>query len=196
VGAASSFFVGRNAIGVLIAFAVPLAIGLAVKRARLGPVLAVALCIVWVFISVSVTTDPKLQKPDWKGLATALDQQLDGENTVFVVGYLGYQAMPIQRYGLADADIVWPGDTVRMQELDLLYHIPDHVPCGRWSGRVCEMVLFPQFPEKFRSRFKFLGRVHVGNFQVVRYRAATPVEVEPKELVPDPTNALIYHFDR
>ena len=191
VSVGRTYFLGRNSIGIVILLTVPVAIGLAGDRARLGRVAAVILCGLWLVVTVWVGTDPELQKPDWKALAAEIDREVDSDDRVLVIGMM---ALPMHRYGLAGSRPVNPGETVTVQEIDVVKHVPGPRRCARWIGLTCGIVFWPpDFPPDVQQQFKYVGKFRVDNFQVDRYRSAEPVQMQPCRLVTSPNCLVVLH---
>jgi hypothetical protein len=178
--AANGYFLGRSAIGTVVVLTVPVAIGLAVEPARLGRIATVVLCGVWVATTVWVGVEPALQKPDWNGLATAIDREIRTDDRVVV---LALMAMPMQRYGMKGSRLVAEGETIPVQEIVMIYHIAERPRCARWIGLSCELVLWPPtLPPDLAQQFAFSGKIQVGNFSVDRFRSERPVPIQPCRL--------------
>jgi hypothetical protein len=140
----------------------------------------IVLCGVWVVATVWVGSEPELQKPDWRGLATAIDREAGTDDRVLVMGLM---AMPMQRYGLAGSRLVTAGETLPVQEIVMIYHITERQRCARWIGLSCEVVLWPRsLPPDLAQQFTFSGKVQVGNFSVDHFRSERPVRIEPCRL--------------
>lgn len=177
----SDYFLGRNAIGSLVPLVIAVAIGLGARRAGwVGAFATAGLCIVSTFVVVAVANDAELQKADWRSLAALLDTS--PIDSAIVIEHDGHLALPMLRY-LGDARLLGPNETVRLQEIDLVYRIPKPVNrCGRFQGRVCEIFLFPLLPKPLAGRFVYGGKPHVAGFFVNRYGSAAPVPLTPEDL--------------
>jgi uncharacterized membrane protein len=193
--ATPDYYLGRNIIGGIVLLSVPIALGLGAKRARFGMIAAIALCAVWLVASVWVTVDSDLHKPDWEQVADVLDREMP-DNSVVVFANSGYLAMPMQRYGLSDAEIVGRKQRVTVQEIAVVFYVAEPGRCGRWAGLRCEIFLFPNFPEELKGQFGFSGVLHVGGLQINRYRSQEPVRLKTDQLVDNPRSALVYRYDR
>jgi mannosyltransferase len=196
--ATPDYYLGRNVIGGLVLLAVPIALGLGSTRARAGTVAAVALCGVWLVASVWVTADDDLHKPDWEAVAHFLDREM-ADDSVVVFASNGYLALPLRRYGLADAEFVGRKQTIRVQELNVVFFVAEPAEpsrCGRWAGRLCEIFLFPQFPDELKGQFGLSELLRVNGFQINRYRSKEPVRLQTDQLVANPRDALVLQYDR
>jgi mannosyltransferase len=178
----SDYFIGRNAIASLVPLVIAVAIGLGAHRAGwVGATATAGLCVLSTLVVVSVANDPALQKADWRSLAALLDNSTS--DSVVVLQHDGHLGMAMLRY-LRDARVLKPGESVRVQEIDLVYHIAKPVDrCGRFQGRNCEVILFPLFPKALTDRFVYGGKPQVGHFSVNRYGSAEPVRLKPGDLV-------------
>ena len=65
VAIGQDYLLHRNVIGALVALMLAAAIGF--DRLRLGIPLVVALCTLWVAITVATAGDPKFRREDWRG---------------------------------------------------------------------------------------------------------------------------------
>jgi 4-amino-4-deoxy-L-arabinose transferase-like glycosyltransferase len=192
--AAFPFFLGRNVIGTVVVLTVPVAIGLAAKRDAVGTLATAALCGIWLVTTLWVGAEPEVQKADWKGLTAAVDDQLAEVDTVVVsANWLG---LPVQRYGLSGSRILGPRETVQVQEIDIIIHVPEPRRCARWVGAACDVLLWFPFPVALEDRFEIRERVEVGRFVVTSYRSATPWPVRADQLTGVGTDALAFYLDR
>lgn len=178
----SDYFLGRNAIASLVPLVIAVAIGLGARRAGwIGATATAALCVLSSVVVVAVASDPELQKEDWRSLAALLDTSTS--DSVVVIQHDGHLAEPMLRY-LKDARVLGADESVRVQEIDLVYHVPKPVDrCGRFQGRTCESFLFPLFPKPLTDRFVYGGKPHVGRFFVNRYGSAQRVPLKREDLV-------------
>lgn len=176
----SDYFLGRNLIASLVPLAIAVAIGLGASRAGwVGATATAGLCVLSTVVVVAVATDAGLQKADWRSLAAVLDSS--SSDSVVVIDHDSHLAMPLLRY-LRSARVLGANETVRTQEVDLVYYTPNRVDrCGLFQGRACESVLFlfPTFPDALTNRFVYGGKPLVGRFAVNRYGAGEPVAVTP-----------------
>jgi uncharacterized membrane protein len=187
----SDYFLGRNVIASLVPLAIAVAIGLGGRRAGwVGATAAAALCVLSTFVVVAVANDAGLQKANWRSLAALLDT--NKSDSVVVIDHDGHLAMPLLRY-LKDARVLGPNESVRAQEIDLVYYTPNRVDrCGLFQGRACESVLFqfPLFPAALADRFIYGGKPHVGRFFVNRYGSAERVPLKRAQFVRTPPQFL------
>ena len=71
--AGADYLIARSVIAAWLPFAVVVAAGLAARRTRIaGPVLATALCAIFLAAVVEVEANPEFQRDDWRGAARAL----------------------------------------------------------------------------------------------------------------------------
>jgi uncharacterized membrane protein len=192
--AAFPFFVGRNAIGTVVVLTVPVAIGLAARRDAVATLATAALCGIWLVTTVWVGVDPDLQKADWKELTVAIDRDLVTVDSVVLSGNaLGF---PMQRYGLPGSRVLASNESVLIQEIDIIVHLPEPRRCARWVGAACDAFLWPRFPAAYKGRFVYRETVASDRFRVLSYRSKAPVPVRADQLVSVNTAAVAFYLDR
>ena len=98
--AGADYLITRNLIAGWLPFAVVLAAGLGAPRARLlGPLLATALCGLFVAAVIAVDARPEFQRDDWRGAARALGAA-DVPRAVVVSPLNGLVPLSVYRPGL------------------------------------------------------------------------------------------------
>lgn len=168
------YVLGRYLIASVIPLMLAVAIGFGARRAGwLGVAAAVVLCGVWAGLVIDVGNRPELQKPNWRAAADVL--ATGGHDRLIVIdSYLGD---PIVRY-LKGSRITDPQGAPKVQAIDLLYRIPTPGGrCGRWSGLICEVFIFPVFPDKLAHNFILVKKLSFKGFILNRYQSSTPVSV-------------------
>lgn len=184
----SDYLVGRNLIASLIPLAVAAAIVFGTRRAGwLGVGAGVALCALSAFIVVAVDVKPELQKANWRSVAEIIDR--NPRDSLVVVPHDSHLAGPLLRY-FKSARVVGLDEPVRVQEVDLLYHVPKPVNrCGFFQGRDCEPATFyfPLFPDALKSQFVYSGKPQVHDFAVNQYRPEGAAVITGRPFVPKPT---------
>jgi mannosyltransferase len=114
--AGKDYVVERNLLPALVPLAVVVALGLGAARARLAGVLvAVALCAYWLAFDIYVTQTPNLQRPDYRGVASAL-----GPARVPRAIVSWRLAGDPLRWYLGDGAMRWFGGGERVREVDLV----------------------------------------------------------------------------
>ena len=152
--------------------AVPLAaigIATALGARRAGPVgVATAAFVAAACLAITVVTlaEPRLHRPDYRGIAEALGRP--GPETGVVTLYHG--SAPIAHYS--------PGAVVAAPEATPVTELEVAVPLGRADGDDPERPATPPPPEGF----SLVGREDHRTFTRVRYRAAGPVMLTPAAL--------------
>ena len=150
---------------------VPLAIALAAactaRRARTGgAVLAVVLLAMFVYAGVRIDGDPAFQKPDWRGVATALGPRPHTQRAI--VAYSGvFAAAPLSVY-LPGVPWSGPGLTqtqspVRVSEVDVV-------------GSAAQRVGTPS------AGIRLLSSRVVDGYRVVRFSLARPWILSPEAI--------------
>jgi mannosyltransferase len=110
------YVVERNLLPALVPLAAVVALGLGAVRARFAGVLvAVALCAYWLAFDIHVTQTPNLQRPDYRGVASAL-----GPARVPRAIVSWRLAGDPLRWYLDDGAMRWYGGGERVREVDLV----------------------------------------------------------------------------
>lgn len=179
--AGSDYVLARNMIASLMPLFLVVAIGLGARRAGWVGVTAVAVfCVASTVVVLEVADNPDLQKPDWRAAAAVL--ATGGKDRAVVVdAYLG---APLVRYLDDPRTLHSKNQKVKLQTIDLLYHVPKPGQrCGRWSGLACEAFFFPYLPKAVARDFKPVKQIRVAGFTVNRYRSEKPVRVSKRHLL-------------
>jgi 4-amino-4-deoxy-L-arabinose transferase-like glycosyltransferase len=155
------YVVERNLLPALVPLAAVVALGLGAARARLvGPVLAVALCSYWLAFDVYVTQTPNLQRPDYRGAASAL-----GPARVPRAIVSWRLAGDPLRWYLGDGALRWYGGAERVREVDLV-------------GKRTVAERNANLPPVFRPA----GVVRMDRLTIARYVSPRPVLLRQPEL--------------
>jgi 4-amino-4-deoxy-L-arabinose transferase-like glycosyltransferase len=148
------YVVERNLLPALVPLAVVVALGLGAASGRLvGLLVAVALCSYWLAFDVYVTQTPNLQRPDYRGVASALGPARMPR--AIVSWRLGGDPL---RWYLDDGAMRWFGGDERVREVDL---VGKRVVA---EGRA-------KLPPQFRPA----GIMRMGRLTIARYVAPRPV---------------------
>jgi 4-amino-4-deoxy-L-arabinose transferase-like glycosyltransferase len=148
------YVVERNLLPALVPLAAVIALGLGAARARpLGVLLAVALCSYWLAFDVYVTQTPNLQRPDYRGVASAL-----GPARVPRAIVSWRLAGDPLRWYLEDGALRWYGGSERVREVDLV-------------GKRTVAERNANLPPVFRPA----GIVRMDRLTIARYIASRPV---------------------
>ena len=119
----ADYLAPRNVIAAWIPLTAALAVLLTAHRA--GPALAAVLAVGWLVLTVDVALSPRLQRGDWRAVATLL--QSGGPPRAVVTPELG--VAPLQYYrGLK---VRRPRGTISVQEVDLVGYAPLTATAGR-----------------------------------------------------------------
>jgi hypothetical protein len=172
--------IARNTIVVLIPLIVLVSGGLGARRAGwLGLAGVASLCTVGLIASISVATDPRFQRPDWRALARTI-----GSSPPTRVG----RAILIQRYVfLMPLALDMPGlrfikaRGARVNELDV---VAFSVPSGGWFcwwGSACNLLPSTLDMAIHVPGFHRDGAVlRVKQFSILRLRSARTVRLTPR----------------
>jgi mannosyltransferase len=150
------YVVERNLLPALVPLAAVVALGLGAARARLvGVLLAVALCAYWLSFDVYVTQTPNLQRPDYRGVASAL-----GPAKVPRAIVSWRLAGDPLRWYLDDGAMRWFGGREAVREVDLV-------------GKRNDVEGPVNLPPVFRPA----GVVRMDRLTIARYVSSTPVSL-------------------
>jgi 4-amino-4-deoxy-L-arabinose transferase-like glycosyltransferase len=164
--AGKDYVVERNLLPALVPLAAEVALGLGAARARLGGLLvAIALCSYWLAFDVYVTQTPNLQRPDYRGVASAL-----GPARVPRAIVSWRLAGDPLRWYLDDGAMRWYGGAERVREVDLV-------------GKRVVAERNANLPSVFRP----VGIVRMGRLTIARYVSPRPVPLWMHELNALPT---------
>jgi uncharacterized membrane protein len=153
------FFLDRNLIAAWVVLAIALAAVLGARRAGPGGLaVAAAACLAGVVVNLQVLADPRLQHSDWRGVAGALGPSLTGRA---IVVRPGYAQLMMKAYG--HRIVKFPRSGLPVREIALV---------GRARRGDVELP----------APFRLVERARFGNVAVVRYVAAWPVTVTPRQL--------------
>ncbi len=160
--AGKDYVVERNLLPALVPLAAVVALGIGATRARFAGVLvAIALCAYWLAFDVYVTQTPNLQRPDWRGAASAL-----GPARVPRAIVSWRLAGDPLRWYLEDGALHWYGGAEKVREVDLV-------------GKRLVTAQRASLPAVFRPA----GVVRMGRLTIVRYLSPHPVMLPLHELL-------------
>jgi mannosyltransferase len=153
------YFLDRNLIAAWVVLATALAAVLGARRAgAAGLAVAAAACLAGVVVNQQVFTDARLRHSDWRGVAGALGSPLTGRA---IVVRPGYAKLIMKAYG--HRIVEFPRSGLPVREIALV---------GRARRSEVELP----------AAFRLVERRRLGNLAVVRYVAAWPVAVTPRQL--------------
>ena len=175
-------FLGRYLIAALVPLVLAVAICLATRRASwLGVVAVAVVCVVSLVATAGVALDPELQRPDWRAVAGIFET--GGPNRLLLVNVHGTIASPLLWYA-EDARPLDGGETVSVDEIDVLAAKPTTKPCNILVGRACALIfLGAPLPQPLASVFRLEATHELDQFTVRRYRSAQPIPVTTADLV-------------
>ncbi len=184
-------FLGRY----LLAAAVPVAVALAVlllaaPGARLGMAAVLVVAALWVAADAAVARDPALQRADWRAVADVADS--GSPHRVLVVDVGGGQSNPLRHY-LPGVDTLDDGESMAVDQIDVLVGRAADAPCNFFVGRACAFVfLGGRLPDPVAGRFHLAERYQLDQFVIERYRADVPVTLGRVDLVDPARQASAY----
>ncbi|MFT3865327.1 MAG: glycosyltransferase family 39 protein [Solirubrobacterales bacterium] len=148
------YVVERNLLPALVPLAAVVAVGLGAARLRLaGVVVAVGLCAYWLAFDVYVTQTPNLQRPDYRGVASAL-----GPARVPRAIVSWRLAGDPLRWYLDDGAMRWYGGSEAVREVDL---VGKRIVADR--------------PANLPPVFRLAGVERLNRLTIARYLSSTPV---------------------
>ena len=155
------YVVERNLLPALVPLAAVVALGLGAVRARFpGVLVAVALCAYWLAFDIHVTQTPNLQRPEYRGVASALGPARVPR--AIVSWRLGGDPL---RWYLNDGALRWFGGAERVREIDLVSKPGD-------AGH----------PANLPRAFRPAGVVRMDRLTISRYISSRPVLLWMHEL--------------
>ncbi|HWH20889.1 MAG TPA: glycosyltransferase family 39 protein [Solirubrobacterales bacterium] len=159
--AGKDYVVERNLLPALVPLAAVVALGLGASRARFaGMLVGVALCAYWLAFDVYVTQTPNLQRPDYRGVATAL-----GPARVPRAIVSWRLAGDPLRWYLGDGALRWYGGGEAVREVDLV-----------GKRNVAER------PANLPGAFHLAAVLRINRLTVARYVSSKPVLLWMHEL--------------
>jgi mannosyltransferase len=155
------YVVERNLLPALVPLVAVVALGLGAGRAHLaGALVAAALCAFWLAFDVYVTQTPNLQRPDYRGVASAL-----GPAKVPRAIVSWRLAGDPLRWYLDDGALRWFGGGEAVREVDLV-------------GKPTVATNAANLPPEFRPA----GVVRMDRLTIARYVSSRPVHLWKNEL--------------
>jgi hypothetical protein len=175
-------FLGRYLIAAFAPLVIAVAICLGVRRAsRAGGVLVAVLCVVSVVVIIAVARDPDLQKPDWRAVADVF--QTGNGDRLLLMNVHGNIGSPLLSYS-DDTRRLEEGESVSVDEIDVLVAEPTTKPCNYLVGRACALLfLGAPLPQPLASEFTLDATYDLDQFIVERYRSSRPIPVTTADLV-------------
>jgi 4-amino-4-deoxy-L-arabinose transferase-like glycosyltransferase len=175
-------FLGRYLIAAFAPLAVAVAICLGARRASWFGVAALAvLCVVSIVAITAVARDPELQKPDWRAVADVFDT--GSRDRLLLLNVHGNLASPLLSYA-DDARRLDDGESIKVDEIDVLVAKPTTKPCDSLVGRACALVfLGAPLPQPLASELSLVSTDDLDQFTVERYRSSRPIAVTKSDLV-------------
>jgi hypothetical protein len=200
----------RNLLEALVAILLAVGAGLGAKRAgKLGLAAVAAVCVLSLAAVISVDTNAKFQRNNWKAVAQAIGPP--AQNRAIVVS--GYYGVPLQHYlpnvenlsfigspvTYSEQNRHWPNQpaalsrdphtaaSLRGAPVSELVVIGVHGagwPC--WWGSTCDLPRDAHLSNSIPAGFQLVEERQVTvNFTVRRYRAPAPIFVNSWLLAPD-----------
>jgi mannosyltransferase len=172
----------RNVMVTLIPLIVLIAGGLGARRAgALGAIGAATLCTIGIVAAIAVAADWRYQRPDWRGLAAAVDAgpPAAGGRAILIENY--ERRLPLEVYIPGLRYITRRG--VSVNELDVVAIKGPGFGWFCWWGSACNLV-----PSRLYSSIRIAGFhpdgsvLHVGQFSVLRLRSAGTVRLTLSEV--------------
>jgi 4-amino-4-deoxy-L-arabinose transferase-like glycosyltransferase len=159
--AGKDYVVERNLLPALVPLAAVVALGLGSVRARFAGILVpVALCAYWLAFDIDVTQTPNLQRPDYRGVASAL-----GPATVPRAIVSWRLAGDPLRWYLDDGAMRWYGGGEAVREVDVV---------GKRT--------VAEHPANLPPAFRPAGVVRMDRLTIARYISSRPVLLWMHEL--------------
>jgi mannosyltransferase len=200
----------RNLLEALIAILLAVGAGLGARRAgKLGLGAVAAICVLSLAALISVDTNAKYQRTDWRAVAQTIGPAT--QNRAIVVS--GYYGVPLQHYmpnlenlsflsspiTYSEQNRHWPKQPAALSQdphtpaslrgapVSELVVIGVHGsgwPC--WWGSTCDLPRDAHLSKSIPAGFQLVEQREVGeNFTVRRYRASAPIFVTTWLLSPD-----------
>jgi mannosyltransferase len=168
--AGADYYLSRYVLAAWLPLALAVAVGFGARRSgRVGLASVAALCALFVFVVVSVSARPELQRDDWRGVARTLGPA-DGARAIVVTPING--SIPLGLYLPGLSKLTSAGAPV--SEIDAV------AVAQRKSGETRHAPPLPKVPPP--PGFREIARYSGPTFTVVRYRADAPVQIVPANL--------------
>jgi hypothetical protein len=181
----------RNIIVILVPLIVLVAAGLGARRAgTFGLLGAATLCTVGVIAAMAVSFNGNFQRPDWRGLASALGTRRPSPTgrAVLLEYYPGL--LPLALYSPTLRFVRRPG--ARVQEIDVVSVQGPNLGWFCWWGSACNMSLSVLDTPMRIPGFRAAGPVtQVGRWSILRLRAPVPTRITPREVSTALTTTLL-----
>ena len=175
----------RYLIASLVLFVVAVAVGLGATRAP-RPVAWAAgavFCVTSLAIVAADAREPALQRADWRAVADAHEAaEADGPR-LLVLNLHGHLGRPLLWY-LDGARVLRSGESVSVEQIDVVVSLPTTKPCNGFVGMECSLVfLGAPPPEPLAGELELTERIELDQFALDRYRAARPLTVTQADVV-------------
>ncbi len=163
----------RNVLALWLPIVLVLAAGFGARRSGwMGLAGAAACCAIGLWCIVAVGVNPRLERPNWRGLAAALGDR--GDRAIYAVD--ACDLLPLSVYMPSLHSVSSRGAEVR--EIDVLV-VP---PSRDWYVRCPPSTPTPRIPHRFDG-LEQSGRTRVvDSFAVFRFRSSRAIRVTPRIL--------------
>jgi mannosyltransferase len=166
----------RNLIELWLPAAIVVAAGCAAASglaARIGAVVATALCAIGLYAAIAIAVTPSMQRPDWPGVARVIGAEPPaGQSRAILIQEYG-TLLPLKLYVPRLAQL---RGAARVTQLDVItMHSPGQPDC--WWGAECNLISSPM-----QSRYPIAGMHtewvrHVHQFTIRRLVSDRPVTI-------------------
>jgi mannosyltransferase len=179
IAAGSDALITRNIIGLWLPVAIVIATGLASVRAQtLGLAAAAGLCAIGLIAAIGVQSDYKLQRPDWRPVASALGPAPATGRLILIQHYR--TLLPLSLY-LPDLKFMRTPAASGVSEIDVISITSPSQPLC-WWGAACNLI-----PSQMQARYALRGfrevsLRHVEQFTIMRLTSARPRTVSQREV--------------
>jgi hypothetical protein len=182
--------VSRYLVVTLVPMLIAMAAGFGASRVPrwIGPAAVGLVSIISIIAVASVARDPALQRAGWEQVANA-HQNETGESErqgsrLLVMNLHGFLGQPLFRY-LDGEQVLRPGDTAQVEQIDVIVTKPTDEPCNLFVGLACSLIfLGAPLPGGQAASFRLDARIELDQFVVERYRADQPVSLAAADVVP------------
>jgi hypothetical protein len=179
--------VSRYLVVTLVPMLIAVATGLGSSRAPrwLGPVAVGVVSVLSIVAVASVARDPALQRAGWESVADAHQKESGRQGSrLLVMNLHGFLGQPLFRY-LDGEQILWPGETAQVDQIDVIVTKPTDEPCNLFVGLACSLIfLGAPLPGAPAASFRLDERIELDQFVVERYRSDQPVTLAAADVVP------------
>lgn len=197
ISVGQGYVITRNVLAGCACVLGVLAAGFGARRApRVAALGGVVFCVLGAALCINVLSTPQLQRTDWRALGQALPPTPAPRLVV-----INYTALPLLYYlhdsvdlsaGLEPQDPIFgpvaiagasTGGTIAVSELDLVGIRPAAMPEALcWWGAQCNLALSAPSGASLPPGFSQAQSFDVGQFTVIRYRSAAPIQLTARGL--------------